>query len=237
MSRNGLALRWTSRAVAAAWLLAALALFGARLPEAARPREATAPIDASPLAAEAPAEAPLEVGAAELALGAELLDAGEFPVLVATYAEFPSFRDYALAMHALGARLAVVRERRIVGSVDLEGGELGAGPLAGAFSPRARDYSDEPSLAPLAAAARSRFGPGSEVMLLVPRTVDAAVFGGVAALLGRRGGELGGYREVRARYLRGPGGGVHLRVEAAVRRDGSEVPLGALFDLDALGAS
>jgi hypothetical protein len=233
--RAASALRWASRAVAAVWLLSALALHGAELRRSGAAREATAHIEAVPLAgAPASAPEPLRVGAAEIARGGELLDAGAFPVLVASYAEFPSFRDYALAMQALGARLAIVRGGRIVGHVDLERGVVGEGRLRGEFSPRARDYSDEPGLAGVAAAARLRFGAGSEVMLLVPRQIVASLFGAIAGALPREAGELGGLREVRARYLRGPGGGVRLRVDAAVRRDGGEAPLDLLFDLGAL---
>ncbi len=238
------ALRLASRGVAACWLAATLAFLGSGPPTADPGREATARIEVAPVASERngaaepppPARSPeaLRIGAAEIARGDAILAGGTFPVVVASYADFPSFRDYALAMDALGARLAVVRGRRIVGSVDLARGEVGAEPLAGAFSPRARDYADEPGLAALAQAARARFGAGAEVMMLVPRAIDAGIFGGLARALSRRGGDPDAFREVRARYLRGSGGGVGMQVDAAVRRDGTEVPLDVRFDLGAI---
>jgi hypothetical protein len=234
------ALRLASRAAAACWLAAALAFLGSAPPAGGPAREATARIEVAPLASEpegAPATAPparaaepLRIGAAEIARGQAILAGGSFPAVVASYSDFPSFRDYALAMDALGARLAVVRGRRIVGRADLARGEIGEEPLDGAFSPRARDYADEPGLAALERAARARFGDGARVMMLVPREVDARIFGGVAGALSRRG-DPGEFREVRARYLRTPGGGVGMQVDAALRGDGTEVPLGVLFEL------
>jgi hypothetical protein len=251
VSRIAPALRWLARAAVASWLAGSLVALGLaeRAPGAAR--AAAARIEAVPLASEpvgvanaaGPARPrpprgatpePLPIGAAELARGSELLDAGAFPVLLASYAEFPSFRDYALAMQALGARLAVVRQRRIVGSVDLERSEVSEAGVAGAFSPRARDYSDEPGLAAAAEAARARFGAGAEVRMLVPRELDAGLFGAIAGVLARHGGDPSAYREIRARYLRAPGGGVRLRVDAAVRRDGAELPMDLLLDLGSI---
>lgn len=68
-------------------------------------------------------------------------------------------------------------------------------------------------------------------MMLVPREVDARIFGGVAGALSRRGGDPNAFQEVRARYLRMPGGAVGLAVDAARRGDGSEVPVGVRLDL------
>jgi len=251
--RAGTALPLASRAVAAAWLGATLAFLGSDLATGGPGREATARVEAiavpseagevggeEPEAAPAPGgrrPEPLRIGAAEIARGNAILGGGAFPVVVAGYADFPSFRDYALAMDALGARLAVVRGRRIVGSADLARAEVEAQPLTGAFSPRARDYADEPELAALARAARARFGAGAEVMMLVPREIDAGIFGGIAEALSRRGGDPDAYREVQVRYLRAPGGGVWLHVDTAVRRDGSPVPLDLVIDLGAAAGS
>jgi hypothetical protein len=202
-------------------------------PEPAQP--AAAPAEAAPEPAAAPAEAapePAAVGAAELAHGSQLLDGeGAFPVLSLGYEDFPSFRAYARAMQELGARFVVVREREIVGSVDVESGAVGEAGAGRGFSPRARDYSGEPGLAPVARSARQRFGRGAVVMMLVPRALDAALFGGIARELERRGEPRAGLREIRGRYARAPGGGVWLRIDTAVRRDGSELALGTLFDV------
>jgi hypothetical protein len=250
VTRAHAALRAASRAIAALWLGAALVVTGSGAVPGGGARETTARIHATAIVAETPEAAPgapestpeaaaragepVSVGAAEIARGSEILDDGVFPILMASYAEFPSFRDYALAMHALGARLAVVRERRIVGSIDLARGAMDAAPPSGAFSPRARDYTDEPGLAALAREARTRFGAGAEVMLLLPREIDAGLFGGVARALSRGGADPSAYREIRARYLRSPTGGVRLWVDTAVRRDGSELSVDLLFDLDAI---
>lgn len=175
--------------------------------------------------------APLRVEAADLASGGELLDgAGGFPVLSFGYEDFPSFGSYARAMTRLGARFVVVRSREIVGSVDLETGTTGSF-AGGAFSPRARDYTGEPGLAPLARAARESFGERAVVMMLVPRRLDAGLFGGLARVLDERGEPHPGLREIRGRYERAPSGGIRLRLEGAVRRDGTVVPIDALFDL------
>ncbi len=198
-------------------------------PAAPEPAPAVEPPAEPPPAA----PAPTRVGRAELAAGADLLDGtGDFPVLSCSYEDFHSFDAYARAMAALGARFVVVRNREIVGGVNLETGSIGVAVLGTAFSPRARDYTGEPGLAALARSARGRFGGGAVVMMLVPRAVDAGLFGAIARILAGRGERPDAYREIRGRYERGPGGGVRLRVDAAVRRDGSELPMDLLFDLN-----
>lgn len=193
------------------------------------PRPAPAP---SPPKAE-PEPEPLSraVGAAELAEGATLLDGGAFPALSFGYDDFPSFRSYARAMTALGARFVVVRDREIVASASPETGSIRAASVGRGFSPRARDYTGEPALSALAADARERFGGGAVVMMLVPRAVDAGLFGGISRILVERGEPRAGLREIRGSYQRGPAGGVLLRVDTAVRRDGTRVGLEAVFDL------
>lgn len=191
-----------------------------------------------PLPAPAPASpaphvepAPTPIGPADVAEGARWLDGeGRFPALSCSYEDFGSFRAYARAMVALGARFVVVRDRQVVGTLDLEGGWGDAG-LDASFSPRARDYSDEPALADLAREARRRHGAGAEVMMLVPRALDAGLFGGIARALAARGRAPDELQEIRARYQRASGGGVRLRVETAVRRDGRHEPLDLVFDL------
>jgi hypothetical protein len=258
MSR-GSALRWSCHVAVALWSLALFSqapLGPAPVPQASaaarvRPVLATPPPpEPSPPPdppAEEPPPAPPEpspdpparlVGQAELAEGTALLDgAGEFPALSCSYEEFASFRGYARAMVALGARFVVVRDREIVGAIDLETGAFGAASLGPGFSPRARDYTGEPGLASLARESRERFGSGAVVMMLVPRALDAGLFGGLAQLLVERGERRESVREIRGRYERGPGGGVQLRVEAAVRRDGSAVSMDALFDLGQIAAA
>jgi hypothetical protein len=200
-------------------------------PEAA-PAPEPAP-EPAPAAAQKPAPArPTPVSSREIADGVRYLDgAGSFPALSSSYEDFRSFSAYARAMSGLGARFVVVQERKIVGSIDPETGAIDDAELERAFSPRARDYSDEPGLARLARAARERFGPGASVMMLVPREIDAGLFGGIARALAREGESHLGFREIRARYQRGPGGGVRLHVDAAVRLDGSKRGMDLLFDL------
>ena len=182
-------------------------------------------------ASKPPEPEPRRVDAVDLASGGALLDGvGGFPVLSFGYEDFPSFRSYARAMSRLGARFVVVRRREIVGALDLESGATREF-VGGSFSPRARDYTGEPGLAPLARAARESFGERAVVMMLVPRRLDAGLFGGLARALVERGEPHAGLREIRGRYERGPAGGIRLRLEAAVRRDGTVVPMDALFDL------
>ena len=179
-----------------------------------------------------PAPVLRQVSVSDMAQGASLLDGnGQFPSLSIDYATFPSFAAYARAMHALGARFVVVRQRRIVAAIDFESHALASFDPAPGYSPRARDYTGERGLRPLAEAAKERFGERASVMMLVPRRIDAGLFGGLARALDEQSEPRDGLREIRGRYERAPGGGVHLRVETAVRRDGHEVPLDARFDL------
>jgi hypothetical protein len=182
----------------------------------------------------APPAAATQVAAGDISQGGALLgDGGVFPVLSCSYESFPSFLAYARAMSSLGARFVVVRRRQILGSIDLETGAIGDAALGGAFSPRARDYTGEPGLAKLARRSRARFGQDAVVMMLVPREIDAGLFGGIARLLAERGDRHDSYREIRGRYERA-NGGVRLRVEAGIRPDGTRVAMDLLFDLDAI---
>ncbi len=240
-------IRLASRVVVALWILAylawsalAVAPLGETTPATARvqpvaeepPRPASAP--ARP---RAPAR-PVAIEAADVDEGGRLLDAsGAFPVLSCTYEDFRSFGAYAGAMGSLGARFVVVRARRILAEVDVASGRIEPGSVGSGFSPRARDYTGEPELRELAGAVRARFGPGAVVMMLVPRAVDAGLFGAIARALAERDDRHDGYREIRGRYERGPGGGVQLRVDGATRLDGSEVALDWVFDLSAIARS
>jgi hypothetical protein len=177
----------------------------------------------------------VDVGGEEVARGEDLLAAGDgFPALSFSYQSFPSFRAYAASVEKLGARFVVVSRRAIVAGVDLEGGDLGNARLDAGFSPRARDYTAEPALAGVTGAARARFGDDAEVMLLMPRRVDAGLFGGIARALDERGPGHAGYSEVRGRYERAPDGGVRLHVLGAQRLDGAEEAFELVFDLAAL---
>ena len=180
---------------------------------------------------------PRAVSDSDFAAGSSLLDgAGRFPVLSFSYEDFSSFLEYARAMNALGARFVVVRNREIVGAVELESRAVSTDPLGSGFSPRARDYSGEPGLSPLSRAAHERFGRSAVVMMLVPRSLDAGLFGGLARLLSERGEPHAGLSEIRGRYEQAPGGGVRLRVEQVLRRDGTPVAVHAVFDLAPMAA-
>lgn len=179
--------------------------------------------------------AAIDIGSREIAEGDRLLRAGgAFPALSASYESFSSFPEYARAMQDLGARFVVVRAREVVGEVDLASGAVTGFEAAGGFSPRARDYTDEPALASVTRSALGRFGAGTVVMMLVPRQLDAGLFGGIARSLSERGDSHERYREIRAHYERSPAGGVAFRVESAVRKDGTEAPLDLVFDLSAI---
>lgn len=172
------------------------------------------------------------VAEADVARGSALLTGdGGFPVLESRYESFGSFREYARAMQGLGARFVVVERRAILGTIDpwtLQPGELRD---AASLSPRARDYAGEPALLAAGRTVRQRHGRRAEIMMLVPRRIDAALFGGIARALAVRGQDPSAYRQILARYERGPGGTLHLRVETAVGKDGHEEPLPLLFDL------
>jgi len=203
-----------------------------------RPEEPSPPAEPPEAAPEpavdppAPEPAPTRVGRAELARGGELLDGGgDFPALSCSYEDFRSFREYARAMKDLGARFVVVRQRSIVGGVDVENGVVAEADLDAEFSPRARDYTGEPGLANLARAARARFGGDAVVMMLVPRDLDAGLFGGLARAFHERGESHDDYREIRGRYERAASGGVRLRVDSAIRLDGTSTPVDLVFDL------
>lgn len=240
---------WLSAVVVLLWLFAALiqvgrsslaAALGEEPEQLARVRPVAAgavpepppPLEPEKREEREEAPAPRRVGEGELAVGAALLDApGDFPALSFSYEAFPSFGAYAQAMRRLGARFVAVRNRDILGEVDLATGAVAPPALGASFSPRARDYGDETGLVPAARAVRERFGPRAVVMMLVPRSMDAGLFGGVARVLEERGEAREGLREIQGRYERSPGGGVHLRLEAALRRDGSRVALDSVFDL------
>lgn len=193
--------------------------------------EPETPAASEPELPEAPSET--RVARADLAAGSALLDGtGDFPALSCSYEDFRSFREYAGAMVDLGARFVVVRHQRIVGAIDLDTGRVEEGGIDAHFSPRARDYTGEPGLANLARAARARFGADAVVMMLVPRQLDAGLFGGIARALSERGERADAFREIRGRYQRSAAGGVRLRVDAGVRPDGSRIAVDLLFDLE-----
>ena len=251
-------LRWLSHATAALWIIALLSFTTSQAPVEA-PLEPTSarvrPVPTEPLPAppgtpaspppppaasepdpDPPAEAeparPTRIGASELAEGSSLLDGGgAFPALSFSYEDFPSFQDYARSMQRLGARFVVVRSREIKGQVDIATGVISEASVGLGFSPRARDYSGEPGLATAARAVRERFGNRAVVMMLVPRAIDAGLFGGLSRELERNGETRLGVREIRGRYVRTAAGGIHLRVEDAVRQDGTRIDLEAVFDL------
>jgi hypothetical protein len=67
-------------------------------------------------------------------------------------------------------------------------------------------------------------------MMLVPREIDAGLFGGIARMLAARGDHHAAYHEIRGRYERARSG-VRLRVNAGIRPDGTSVAMDLLFDL------
>ena len=105
-------------------------------------------------------------------------------------------------------------------------GRTGCGPYG-----RARDSRGGRGRATAARAVRERFGNRAVVMMLVPRAIDAGLFGGLSRELERNGETRLGVREIRGRYVRAAAGGIHLRVEDAVRQDGTRIDLEAVFDL------
>jgi hypothetical protein len=201
-----------------------------RLPDPV-PEEAREP-EPAPLAAEPESE---RVARAEdIARGENLLGGGAFPPLEASYEELGSFAAYARAMHSLGARFVVVERQRILGEVDVAGEVIGTEMPSGRFSPRARDYSDEPALTPTRRRVRERFGVEATLMMLVPRELDAALFGSVSRWLASRGESPGDYRELEARYARSADGSLRLHLDAGTRLDGTRREFDLVFDLGAV---
>ncbi len=201
-------------------------------PPTANPPSAT-PSKSSPPAT----QLAMEIGLEDIAAGDALLRGSEtFPILNSSYSAFGSFDAYARAMTNLGARFVVVRQREIVSGVELASGQWVPFAAAQTLSPRARDYSDEAALRGPTERARQEFGNDAGVMMLVPKTLDAGLFGGIASMLLRNGEEPAGFRELRGRYEPGPSGGIRFRVESGVRGDGREVPMDYLFDLRAIAA-
>jgi hypothetical protein len=224
-----------------AWLVA---LAAALSPAAPAPEERLARVRPAPPARATPARPASSQASDAIPLqsdferGEALLDAGgSFPILSARYDGLASFRAYAGAMVERGARFVVVRRREILAEIDIESGAIREGAPPRAFSPRARDYSDEPGLARAARRARARFGGDASVMMLVPRALDAGLFGGIAHALERRGEAHGSYRELEGRYERAADGELRLRVESGTHLDGTRRALGLLFDLDAITAA
>lgn len=210
-------------------------------PERSAPEPTPAPSTArepEPEPASEPEPTAAPVRAADRVAGRALLDDdGGFPALSCSYEDFASFRDYARAMVGLGARFVVVRNRQILGGIDVASGRMVEASLGAAYSPRARDYTGEPALAELALAARGRFGRGAVVMMLVPREIDAGLFGAIARALVERGDHHERYREIRGRYRRAPGGGVRLEIDSGVRHDGARVAFDWVFDLGQIARS
>jgi hypothetical protein len=231
----------TSHLAVVGWLvgLAAALSPAAPLPEERFARLRPEPRAIAPPPPRVPSRATTSVPVrSDFERGEALIDtSGSFPILSARYDGLASFRAYAGAMVERGARFVVVRRREILAEIDIETGEIRAGVPRRAFSPRARDYSGEPGLARAARLARARFGGDAMVMMLVPRALDAGLFGGIAHALERRGEAHASYRELEGRYERGADGGLRLRVESGTHMDGTRRALGFLFDLDAIAGA
>jgi len=191
-----------------------------------------APPEPEPAPEPEPVAPPQVLSASDVRRGDAWLSAGgSFPIISASYDGLQSFRRYAEAMTSIGARFVVVSRQRIVGEVDLASGSLRPPVLDRPFSPRARDYTDEPALAAPARRVRQRYGGDAVIMLLVPRALDAGLFGAIARELSNRGEGPEAFRQVEGRYEQGPGGGLRLRLEAAERLDGSRLALSSIFEL------
>jgi len=242
-------LRTGSRVVVIVWLLALAASLAPRAAlepaEPVEPEPPRAQVRAVPVEPPAPEPVvppepepaePSEITAKDLTRGGDLLDSsGRFPMLSASYEGLSSFARYAAAMTGIGGRFVIVSRRAIVGEIDLATGAMRDASLDRPFSPRARDYSDEPALVGPARRVRERFGPDAEIMLLVPRALDAGLFGGIARELAAKGEPHTAYRELEGRYERGVDGGLRFRLVSGVRVDGRREALSAVFDLGSIG--
>ena len=194
-----------------------------------------------PVPEEAPAPPPAEPVAEPEPMVADRYDAargaasrpGErpFPAVSASYDDLGSFDRYARAMLDLGARFVVVRGMEVVGEVDIHTRRAGpVGALTG-FSSRARNYTDEPALRPLSQVATEAFGEGASLRMIVPRRLDAALFGSLARAIESNGRSIDELREIRGRYRRAAGGGIAFATESVVASDGGVTPLRVTIDL------
>ncbi len=249
MSLGERGLAAVSHLIVASWIIGYLAYqgweTGSELTDAQRAAPPSAPVHSTPVspspgspAGPSAAAAPEPVSKQALALGRELLaSGGAFPALNATYEDFSSFRRYAQSMLDLGARFVVVRDRRIVGQADIETGIVSPFENGASFSPIPRDYSHEPALVTATAAVRREHGRGAQVKMLLPRDLDAGLFGGIAEALAARGEAPELYTEIQGRYEPASGGGVWFRIESGTRSDGETISLSRVFDLSALAGT
>ena len=68
-------------------------------------------------------------------------------------------------------------------------------------------------------------------MMVVPRSLDAGLFGGIARALAQAGEPHESFRELHGRYRPASTGGVQIEVISGRRADGGEVSFELLFDL------
>jgi hypothetical protein len=195
-------------------------------PPPARP----APVPAKAPAPPPPALSPLESGR-------ELLRAGRFPRLRATYARigFPAYRD---AMSALGGRFFLYDpvRRQTVAEIDPRSGRplrAGAGGAEAELSRWPRDVTQHLEFA-LRDAPPELSDRASRVILLPPADVDATLLGAVAHHLRGLGLDPATIARLDLAYELYRG---RLRAEVitVATRDGAETPLALAVDLAAPG--
>jgi hypothetical protein len=199
------------------------------------PSRAEAPSDSgSPpeVAAAAPVVVP---SSATFQRGGELMEAGSFPRLRATYQRI-GFADYRDAMVALGGRFYLfdASKRRPVAEIEPRSGTVLGEAVPARLSRWPRDVTRH--LQPALENGRSRYGERvTRIVLLPPRSLDAALLGALDARM--RAVELNAadVLGVSVAYeLRG--GRLHCSVLGVTLRDGQERSLPLVVDLSRTGA-
>jgi hypothetical protein len=245
--RNPTAGRARHGAVAFAAIVAALGVWGADYeadaPEVIAafenskppPRPEPEPIEVSVGEDPPPdTESPTVVASARLlAAGARALEEeGSLPPLLMDY-DAVGFAHYVELLRGLGATAVVISgDADVVGEIDLTSGEISAFRAERPYSPRGRDYSDEPEVARTIARARRELDDESVTILVaVPADVDALLLGALIVKLESLGLEPGGFREFTGRYEQADGAGLVAHIEHGITHDGRRHELGVRVDI------
>jgi len=237
-------------AVAFALIVAALGVWGAdhnrRTPDEAAvsetatppPRPEPEPIEVAVSEAPPPSTAsPTVVADARvLAAGTRALeDEGSLAPLLMDY-DAVGFADYVDLLRGLGATAVVISgDADVVGEIDLTSGEISTFRAERPYSPRARDYSDEPEVARTIARVRRELHDESVTILVaVPANVDALLLGALIEKLETLGLDPDGFREFTGRYEQAGGTGLVAHIEHGTTHDGRRHDLGVRVDIGSL---
>ena len=202
------------------------------------PRPEPEPIEVAVSEAPPPdtASPPVLASAGLLAAGARALqEEGSLPPLLMDY-DAVGFAHYVEILHGLGATAVVISgEAEVLGEIDLTSGEISAFHAEHPYSPRGRDYSDEPEVARTIARVRRELDDESvTVLVAVPANVDALLLGALIAKLESLGLDPAGFREFTGRYEQADGTGLIAHIEHGITHEGRRHALGVRVDIGSL---